>query len=99
MKPGRIDRPPKSTPRNVAATETDAGNSRPIPCGHDNHTDAAADDLAHAREQSRHHHGRADVSPAHRMGRRLGLLEYGLLALIALGISITIAMAIANPSA
>lgn len=32
-------------------------------------------------------------------GRRLGRLEYLLLALIALGVAITIAMAVVNPSA
>jgi hypothetical protein len=38
-------------------------------------------------------------SSAERTRRRLGPLEYALLALIALGIGITIAMAILNPSA
>jgi hypothetical protein len=42
--------------------------------------------------------GRADPASAHTPWRRLGPLEYTLLAVIALALAITIAMAVIDPS-
>ncbi|MGH2867424.1 MAG: hypothetical protein ACRDNK_07635 [Solirubrobacteraceae bacterium] len=61
------------------------------------HQDRRDVEVRQGRHQDRRwprRHSSADPTA----GRRLGLLEYTLLALIALGIAITIAMAIINPS-
>jgi hypothetical protein len=61
--------------------------------------DRAAID-GHRRARSRYRRWHVGPSPADRNAqRRLGLLEVLLLALIALGVAITIAMAVIDPAA
>lgn len=73
--------------------------------GDDNDLDAETPtDSRHKAEVEEHARRRGRAwgrrrSSAERTRRRLGPLEYTLLALIAFGIGITIAMAILNPSA
>ncbi len=83
-----------NTPRRSDRVRGDDSNldaGTPIDSGH------RAEVEEHARRRGREW-GRGRSS-AELTRRRLGPLEYTLLALIALGIGITIAMAILNPSA
>jgi hypothetical protein len=104
MRPERTDQLLESTPRGVDVTVTDpAGDRARSPGRSTDPADARADDARRmeAQSASKHHRQRKLLrgsSSARKKARRLGPLEYWLLALIALGIAITVAMAIANPS-
>ena len=107
MTPEPNDRSFEPTRRGVADRETDAGGEIHSTRGDgvEPLTTAAGGDIRRTgrydgtREQVRDHGRRRGSSPTRRQSRRLGPLEYMLLALIVLGIAVTIAMAILNPSA
>ena len=106
MTPERNDRSFEPKRRGVADRETKAGGEiRSIRGDRSKPLAAAAEgDIRRTgrydvtQEQVRVHGSRRGGSAARERLRRLGPLEYMLLALIALGIAITITMAILNPS-
>lgn len=99
MVPEPTDRSLEATRRPVADRESDAGGEI---------TSIAADPPTAADDQGirraerdqvvRKHGRRRRASPARQLSRRLGPLEYTLLALIVLGIVITVTMAVLDPS-
>ena len=99
MVPKPTDRLFEATRRHLADREPDAGGEI-TSIGADPPTAAADEGTRRAErdEAVRKHGRRRRASPARQLSRRLGPLEYTLLVLIALGIVITITMAVVNPS-
>ncbi len=107
MVPQPTDRLSEATRRGVADREGDAAGEialirgdgadpPPVAAGGNVHR-AERHDVA--REKGRDHgRRRRRGAPARQRSRRLGPVEYTLLALIALGIVVTITMAVLNPS-
>jgi hypothetical protein len=99
MRPEPTDRSLESAPRGVSDRETNEA------CDHadfrrDGRNPAADRRGGYRLARKRHRGGKRPrvASSAFNTARRLGPLEYGLLATIALAVAITIAMAILNPS-